>query len=270
VRRIAVGQSSEEPAPAASITKGYEYEQGRYVTVAPEELRAIVPQTSSDMEIVVFVRLAEIDPVYFEASYYVKPEEAGRKPYALLYEAMHEAGFAAVAQFAMHRRARVAIVRPGPSSLMAHTMHFSSEVRSDQEVRAASCGVVAAARERRRPVPDRWSSGPGEEQRRYPITVFEAQKTDPTLRPCFEDRLEIVRLGFNWLTRKNVGFVIGTSTDFVSAPSPGKHLGAKAVHHDACRRAGAAVRPQRATAVPRRRIRWRSGRRHGANGGPGC
>ena len=96
VRRISVGQSSDEPAPAASITKGYEYEQGRFVTIAPEELRSIVPSTSTEMEIVEFVRLAEIDPVYFEASYYVKPEEPGRKPYALLYEAMREAGFAAV------------------------------------------------------------------------------------------------------------------------------------------------------------------------------
>ncbi|HEV8145590.1 MAG TPA: Ku protein [Bryobacteraceae bacterium] len=136
VRRIAVGRSSEEPVPAASITKGYEYEQGRFVTIAPEELRSIVPSTSADMEIVEFVRLAEIDPVYFEASYYVKPGEPGRKPYALLYEAMREAGFAAVGQFAMHRRDRVAILRPGPTGLMAHTMYFASEVRSDQEVRA--------------------------------------------------------------------------------------------------------------------------------------
>jgi DNA end-binding protein Ku len=143
VRRVAVGQSSDEPAPAASITKGYEYERGRYVTIAPEELRALVPPTSADMEIVEFVRLAEIDPVYFEASYYVKPEESGRKPYALLYQAMREAGFAAVAQFAMHRRERVAILRPGPVGLMAHTMYFSSEVRSDQEMRAETSLITS-------------------------------------------------------------------------------------------------------------------------------
>jgi DNA end-binding protein Ku len=136
VRHISVGQSSEERAPAASITKGFEYERGRFVTLAPEELRSIAPQTSSDMEIKEFVRLAEIDPVYFEASYYVKPEEAGRKPYALLYEAMREAGFAGIGRFTMHRRERVAILRAGPTGLLAHTMYFASEVRSDQEVRA--------------------------------------------------------------------------------------------------------------------------------------
>jgi DNA end-binding protein Ku len=142
VRRISVGQSSDERAPASSITKGYEYERGRFVTLAPEELRSIAPQTSPDMEITAFVRLPEIDPVYFEASYYVKPEDAGRKPYALLYEAMREAEFAAIGQFTMHRRERVAILRPGPAGLLAHTMYFASEVRSDQEVRADSSLVT--------------------------------------------------------------------------------------------------------------------------------
>jgi DNA end-binding protein Ku len=136
VRRVAMGQNSEAQAPAASITKGYEFEHGRYVTLAPDELRSIVPPTSRDMEIIEFVRLADIDPVYYEASYYVKPEDSGRKPYALLYEAMREAGFAGVAQFAMHRRDRVAILRPGPVGLMAHAMYFAAEVRSDEEVRA--------------------------------------------------------------------------------------------------------------------------------------
>jgi DNA end-binding protein Ku len=136
VRHVAMGQKSEAPAPAASITKGYEFERGRYVTLAPDELRSIAPPTSRDLEIAEFVRLADIDPVYYEASYYVKPEDAGRKPYALLYEAMREAGFAGVARFAMHRRDRVAILRPGPVGLIAHVMYFASEVRSDEEVRA--------------------------------------------------------------------------------------------------------------------------------------
>jgi DNA end-binding protein Ku len=136
VRRLSVGQSSDKPRSAAEIIKGYEFERGRYVTIAPDELRSITPATSNDMEIAEFVRLAEIDPVYFEASYYVKPEDAGRKPYALLYAAMREAEFAAIAQFAMHRRDRIALLRPGTSGLLAHTMYFASEVRSDQEVSA--------------------------------------------------------------------------------------------------------------------------------------
>jgi DNA end-binding protein Ku len=123
--------------------KEIEYEKGRYVTIDPDELRAIAPATSAEMEITEFVRLHEIDPVYFEVSYYVRPEDAGRKPYALLYQAMQEAGFAAVAQMAMHRRDRIVVVRPGPVGLIAHTMYFASEVRSDQEVRAETTLVSA-------------------------------------------------------------------------------------------------------------------------------
>jgi DNA end-binding protein Ku len=143
VRRARVGQSSDDRIPLRGLTKGFEYEQGRYVTIGPDELRAITPATSAEMEITEFVHLNEIDPVYFEVSYYVRPEDAGRKPYALLYQAMREAGFAAVAQFAMHRRDRIAIVRPGPVGLIAHTMYFASEVRSDQEVRAETSLVSA-------------------------------------------------------------------------------------------------------------------------------
>ena len=142
-RRIAVGQSSDEPMPVRDLTKGFEFERGRYVTIDPEELRAITPATSLEMEITEFVHLREIDPVYFEAAYYVRPEDAGRKPYALLYQAMQEAGFAAVAKFAMHRRDRIAIVRAGPSGLIAHTIFFASEVRSNQEVRADTSLVSA-------------------------------------------------------------------------------------------------------------------------------
>jgi DNA end-binding protein Ku len=142
-RRIPIGPSAEEPLQRGDLAKGFEFEQGRYVAIDPDELRAITPATSLEMEITEFVHLQEIDPVYFEVSYYVRPEDAGLKPYALLYQAMQEAGFAALAKFAMHRRDRIAIVRPGPVGLIAHTMYFASEVRSDQEVRAETSLVSA-------------------------------------------------------------------------------------------------------------------------------
>jgi DNA end-binding protein Ku len=88
------------------------------------------------MEIAEFVQLADIDPVYFETSYYVVPDEAGEKAYALLFKALQTAGLVAVAQFAMHSREHVVIVRPSRKGLIAHTMFFSSEVRADDEYRA--------------------------------------------------------------------------------------------------------------------------------------
>jgi DNA end-binding protein Ku len=121
--------------------KGYEYEKDRYVVVEPEELKSLAPKTSAGMEIEEFVALSEVDPVYFETSYYVIPEEAGEKAYALLYRSMQTTGLVAIAKFAMHSREHVVVLRPGKKGLLAHTMYFVSEVRADEEHRADIAAV---------------------------------------------------------------------------------------------------------------------------------
>jgi len=138
IKQAALHADTCEVLPARSLVKGYEYEKGRFVTVEPEELKNISPKTSTNMEISEFVELAEIDPVYFETSYYVTPEEAGQKAYSLLYSSMRETGLVAIAQFAMHNREHVIVLRPGRTGLLAHTMFYASEVRSDEEYRADS------------------------------------------------------------------------------------------------------------------------------------
>ncbi len=142
VQQVSVRKGSDEVVPQESVVKGYEYEKGRFVVVEPEELKSLAPKTSAGMEIQEFINLADIDPVYFETSYYVTPEEAGEKAYALLYRAMQTTGLIAVAQFAMHSREHVAVLRPGKTGLLAHTMFFTSEVRADEEYRA-NVNVVA-------------------------------------------------------------------------------------------------------------------------------
>lgn len=136
VRQVSVREDTEKVVPQESVVKGYEFEKGRYVEIDPEELKSIAPKTSSGMEIQEFVALSEIDPVYFETSYYVTPEEAGEKAYALLYRAMQTTGLVAVAQFAMHTREHVVVLRPGKTGLLAHTMFYTSEVRADEEYHA--------------------------------------------------------------------------------------------------------------------------------------
>ena len=132
VRRVATNEAGGE-IPQSEVGKGYEVEQGWFIALEQEELRALVPKTSTTMELVEFVSLASVDPIYFETSYYVQPELAGQKPYALLYKSLKETGLVGVAQIAMHRREHIVIVRSGKSGLIAHTMYFSSEVRADQE-----------------------------------------------------------------------------------------------------------------------------------------
>src|SRR6266704_4959099 len=78
------------------IVKGYEYRKGEYVVIEPDEIKKIEPKTAKTMEILEFVKSSEVDPVYFESSYYMMPEEAGRRPYALLTKALEESDFVAI------------------------------------------------------------------------------------------------------------------------------------------------------------------------------
>ena len=142
VKQVSVRTGSDEVLPAQAVVKGYEYEKGRFVALEREELKSVAPKTSSAMEIEEFVALADVDPVYFETSYYLSPEEAGEKAYALLYRAMQTTGLVAVAQFAMHSREHVVILRQGKRGLLAHTMFFASEVRAEEEFRAETSAVA--------------------------------------------------------------------------------------------------------------------------------
>jgi DNA end-binding protein Ku len=119
----------ERVVDRSEIVKGYEYRKGEYVIVEPEEIKKIEPKTAKAMEILEFVKQDEIDPVYFESSYYLAPDEAGKKPYALLVRAMGETGFVAVAKLAMHNREYTVFLRPYEDGLMLHTMYYEEEIR---------------------------------------------------------------------------------------------------------------------------------------------
>jgi DNA end-binding protein Ku len=82
----------------SEIVKGYEYEKDQYVLFDDKELDKIEPPTAKVMEILEFVKVDEIDPLYFDASYYVSPEDAGVKAYTLLMQAMQDSGYAAIAK----------------------------------------------------------------------------------------------------------------------------------------------------------------------------
>ncbi len=81
------------------------------------------------MEILEFVKTSEVDPVYFESSYYMMPEEAGRRPYALLTKALEESEFVAIAKLTMHNREYTVFLRPHEGGMMLHTMYYEEEVR---------------------------------------------------------------------------------------------------------------------------------------------
>jgi DNA end-binding protein Ku len=111
------------------IEKGYEYEKDQYLLFTEEELDAVEPESARTMEILEFVKLDEIDPIYFDTSYYLAPEDEGRKAYQLLLAAMRESEYAAIAKVSMHNREYVVIIRPQEKGLALHTMFYANEIR---------------------------------------------------------------------------------------------------------------------------------------------
>jgi len=110
------------------VALGYETEKDKYVLVDPGELKKLQPPSSTAMEILQFVKLAEIDPIYFETSYFSVPEEAGARAYALLLKAMEELSYAAIAKVTMHQRERTVVIRPYQNGLILHTIYYPSEI----------------------------------------------------------------------------------------------------------------------------------------------
>jgi len=118
----------------SEIVKGFEYEKDQYVLFTEEELDKIEPPSAHVMEILEFVKLADMDPLYFDSSYYIAPEDAGVKAYQLLMKAMEESGYGAIAKLTMHQREHIVIVRPSAKGMTLHTMFYSNEIRAAESV----------------------------------------------------------------------------------------------------------------------------------------
>lgn len=110
------------------IAMGYEVDNDKYILVEPDELKRLQPRSSTAMEIIQFVKLSEVDPIYFETSYFSIPEEAGERAYALLFKTMEELGYAAIAKVTMHQRERTVIIRPYQGGLILHTIYYPNEI----------------------------------------------------------------------------------------------------------------------------------------------
>jgi DNA end-binding protein Ku len=135
IKLVTFCQKEDKPIPRNEIVKGYEYEKDHYVVIDDEEIKKVAPKTAKIMEILEFVKAADVDPVYLETSYYMAPGEGGDKPYALLFEAMKQTGYYAVAKIAMHNREHIIVIRPSHSGMMLHTMYYRSEIRAADEFR---------------------------------------------------------------------------------------------------------------------------------------
>ncbi len=116
------------------IVRGYEYEPGRFVIIEDGDLDAIRPNATKSVEIIDFVLLEEIDPIYFTKSYYLSPQDTGSKAYNLLREAMNKTGRIAVARIVIRDKESLAVVRVYKNLLVLETIYYPDEVRDVRQV----------------------------------------------------------------------------------------------------------------------------------------
>src|SRR5689334_5407866 len=135
IKQMIYCQAEDKPIDRSEIVKGFEYEKDHYVVVDDEDIKKVAPKTAKVMEIQEFVKADGVDPIYLESSYYMAPDEGGEKPYALLFEAMRQSSYYAVAKIAIHNREHVVILRPGNKGILLHTMYYVDEIRQVDEFR---------------------------------------------------------------------------------------------------------------------------------------
>jgi DNA end-binding protein Ku len=118
------------------LIKGYEHAKNEYVHVTDEEIDQIKPQSSSTLEITQFIQISEVDPIFFEKSYYLGPESGSEKVFALLTKAMSAKGKAAIGQLTMRNHEYLVLFRPDHdgTGLILHFMLYESEVRQNENL----------------------------------------------------------------------------------------------------------------------------------------
>jgi DNA end-binding protein Ku len=116
------------------VVKGYEYEPGRFVILSEEDLDAIQVKSSKYIDIVDFIRIEEVDPIFYDKTYYLAPEKGGEKPYLILRDAMRQTGRVAVAKVAIRQKEYLCLVRLVGDALALETMFFPEEVRPAGEL----------------------------------------------------------------------------------------------------------------------------------------
>jgi DNA end-binding protein Ku len=113
----------------SEVVRGYEYEKGQYVVIDEDEIKKITPRSSTVMEIVAFVKQEQIDPIYFDASYFMLPDKESEKPYALLLRTLEDSNRVGIATVTMHQREYTVFIRPRNNGLTIHTMYYANEIR---------------------------------------------------------------------------------------------------------------------------------------------
>ncbi len=116
------------------VVRGYEYAKDKFVPVADEELDSVPLDTAGTVNVTSFVELSEIDPLYYEKSYYLAPDEGGQKAYRLLHDTMDETTKVAVGKVVIKEKEHLVAVRPFDGTLVMSTLYYADEVRQTSDI----------------------------------------------------------------------------------------------------------------------------------------
>jgi len=125
-RRVA--EADGEEVPWENIVKGYEYEKGKFVVLKEEDFRRVDLEATQTIDIIDFVDLDEIDPMFFDKPYYLEPDKGGAKAYALLRESLRKTGKVGIAKVVIKTRQHLAAVKAYGNLLVLEIMHFAEEL----------------------------------------------------------------------------------------------------------------------------------------------
>lgn len=134
IKRRWVSALDGEEVPNDELVRGYEITSGNFVTVSDEELRSLDPEASRTIDIVEFVDLADIEPLMYDAAYFLEPDELAAKAYKVLVTALEKAQKVAIARIVMRNKEYLAAVRPSDGVLVLSTMVYADEVNSVSEI----------------------------------------------------------------------------------------------------------------------------------------
>lgn len=116
------------------VVRGFEYAKGKFVPVADEELDSVPLETAGAVNVTSFVELGEIDPIYYEKSYYLAPDEGGQKAFRLLHDTLDDTSRVAVGKVVIKEKEHLVSVRPYDGTLVMSTLFYADEVRATSEI----------------------------------------------------------------------------------------------------------------------------------------
>jgi DNA end-binding protein Ku len=142
-------ENGRKPLTDDDIVRGFEVKKGKYVVLEEDDLERLAPERTRDIDLTVFVPIADVDPMYFERAYYLIPGQGGAKPYRLLARVMEDTGRAGIATFVMRGKEYLVALIAENGILRAETLRFADELRSPQDVGLPKPARVSAADQRR-------------------------------------------------------------------------------------------------------------------------